>query len=271
MINALNSRLGRIVDRRRVVLERLPTRTGGCQSEESTPAEIRKLERRSRLVYYAIFCAVLSALLVCLVVAGAFLGALLGVDLARSVAALFIAAMLAMIAALGLFLREVLPGRAFGERTTLALSLEPDAPPDRHRWPSARSCMAQGKRHVRRTVPERCPNPPDLVKAESPAAAPPCACSIVGDSAAAGVGAADPGRGPERAARRVAGADFSRTLEIAGLHRRHHQPTCSITCGGKPPTRLSTRCVTSLGVNDVTGQPLACHLAPAAARNSSPC
>jgi len=45
--------------------------------------------------------------LVCLVVAGAFLGALLGVDLARSVAALFIAAMLAMIAALGLFLREV--------------------------------------------------------------------------------------------------------------------------------------------------------------------
>jgi hypothetical protein len=40
-------------------------------------------------------------------VAGAFLGALLGVDLARSVAGLFIAAMLAMIAALGLFLREV--------------------------------------------------------------------------------------------------------------------------------------------------------------------
>jgi hypothetical protein len=105
MINALNSRLGRIVDRRRVVLERLPTRTPD-QSEEST-REIRKLERRSRLVYYAIFCAVLSALLVCLVVAGAFLGALLGVDLARSVAALFIAAMLAMIAALGLFLREV--------------------------------------------------------------------------------------------------------------------------------------------------------------------
>ena len=105
MINALNSRLGRIVDRRRVVQERLHTR--GSDEAEAGRQEIRMLVRRARLVYYAIFGAVLSALLVCLVVAGAFLGALLGVDLARSVAALFIAAMLAMIAALGLFLREV--------------------------------------------------------------------------------------------------------------------------------------------------------------------
>jgi len=105
MINALNTRLGRIVDRRRVVQERLHTRV--AEDAESGRHEIRMLVRRSRLVYYAIFGAVLSALLVCLVVAGAFLGALLGVDLARSVAALFIAAMLAMIAALGLFLREV--------------------------------------------------------------------------------------------------------------------------------------------------------------------
>ena len=105
MINALNTRLGRIVDRRRVVQDRLPTGAG----DEQDPAkqEIRMLVRRSRLVYHAIFCAVLSALLVCLVVAGAFLGALLGVDLARTVASLFIAAMLAMIAGLSLFLREV--------------------------------------------------------------------------------------------------------------------------------------------------------------------
>ena len=106
MINALNSRLGRIVDRRRVVQERLHTRSDDADAEAGRD-EIGMLVRRSRLVYYAIFCSVLSALLVCLVVAGAFLGALLGVDLARSVATLFIAAMLAMIAALGLFLREV--------------------------------------------------------------------------------------------------------------------------------------------------------------------
>ena len=105
LINSLNSRLGRIVDRRRGVQERLPAQSADAVA--AAQAEIGMLVRRSQQVYYAIFCAVLSALLVCLVVAGAFLGALLGVDLARSVAALFIAAMLAMIAALGLFLREV--------------------------------------------------------------------------------------------------------------------------------------------------------------------
>ncbi len=105
LINALNTRLGRIVDRRRVVQEHLHTREPG--EVEAAEEEISYLARRTRLVYYAIFCAVLAALLVCLVVAGAFLGALLGVGLARTVATLFIAAMLAMIAGLGLFLREV--------------------------------------------------------------------------------------------------------------------------------------------------------------------
>ena len=105
LINALNARLGRAVDRRRVVQERLHAQTAG--ETAMAEAEISYLTRRTHLVYFAIFCAVLSALLVCLVVAGAFLGALLGADLSRPVATLFIAAMLAMIAALGLFLREV--------------------------------------------------------------------------------------------------------------------------------------------------------------------
>jgi len=105
LINALNTRLGRIVDRRRVVQERLHTREP--DEAETAATEIGNLQRRTRLIYYAIFCAVLSALLVCLVVAGAFLGALLGIDLARSVATVFIAAMLAMISGLSLFLREV--------------------------------------------------------------------------------------------------------------------------------------------------------------------
>ncbi len=105
LINTLNLRLGRIVDRRRVVQERLLARSSA--GDEAAARESAMLQRRSALVYYAIFCAVLSALLVCLVVAGAFLGALLGVDLARSVAVTFVTAMLAMIAGLGLFLREV--------------------------------------------------------------------------------------------------------------------------------------------------------------------
>lgn len=102
LINAMNTRLGRIVDRRRVIQTRLKD---GDQPEART--ELAKLARRTRLVYYSIFCAVFAALLVCLVVAGAFLGALIAVNLSRTVATLFIAAMLAIIAALGLFLREI--------------------------------------------------------------------------------------------------------------------------------------------------------------------
>ena len=87
LINSLNARLGRIVDRRRVVQDRLHALAPGAGGDVGH--EITQLARRSRLVYYAIFCAVLAALLVCLVVAGAFLGALLGV---RAVAALCVLA-----------------------------------------------------------------------------------------------------------------------------------------------------------------------------------
>lgn len=100
LINAMNARLSRIVDRRRVIQSR-------GAGEPEAQAELVRLARRSRLVYFAMLSAVLAALLVCMVVAGAFLGALLAVDLSRVVAGLFIGAMVAMISALSLFLREV--------------------------------------------------------------------------------------------------------------------------------------------------------------------
>jgi hypothetical protein len=103
LISAMNARLGRIVDRRRVILGRLEKSADDGESRD----ELALLERRSRLVYFAIFFDVLAALLVCLVVAGAFIGALIATDLARSVAALFVLSMFAMITALSLFLREI--------------------------------------------------------------------------------------------------------------------------------------------------------------------
>ena len=105
LINAMNTRLSRIVDRRRVIQDRIDL-ANTAQTEETT-RELDQLRRRTRLVYLAMLCAVSAALLVCMVVGGAFLGALLGADSSRVVAALFIAAMLAMISALSLFLREV--------------------------------------------------------------------------------------------------------------------------------------------------------------------
>lgn len=107
LINAMNGRLGRIVDRRRAVQDRQRALAAGDAERGEMDGELAQLARRSRLVYLAIFCAVLSALLVCLVVAGAFVGALLTTSLANLVAVLFIGAMFAMVASLGLFLREV--------------------------------------------------------------------------------------------------------------------------------------------------------------------
>ena len=109
LINAMNGRLARIVDRRRAVLDRLrdcDTATRNAEHNE-TDWELAQLAKRSKLVYYAIFSAVLAALLVCLVVAGAFIGALLETNLGRLVAAFFVLAMFTMVASLGFFLREV--------------------------------------------------------------------------------------------------------------------------------------------------------------------
>ncbi len=108
LISAMNGRLGRIVDRRRVLLSRNSQQAPCVQDNDlAAQEELAMLVKRSRLVYFAIFFAVLSALLVCLVVASAFIGALLATDLARMVAALFVLSMATMIAALSLFLREI--------------------------------------------------------------------------------------------------------------------------------------------------------------------
>jgi len=109
LITALNNRLGRVIDRRRVL-------HGWLRAEDDkSPAQDRRdwrhewgiLSRRIRLIYFALLSAGLGALLICLVVAGAFIGALMAIDLSRAVAMLFILAMFAVIASIGMFLREV--------------------------------------------------------------------------------------------------------------------------------------------------------------------
>ncbi len=105
MINAMNTRLGRIVDRRRKVSERLNDPNEEVAFEAKS--ELRSLFRRIRLAYISILFSVLSGLLICLVIAGAFIGALVSVDLARVVAVTFVLAMFSMVISLGMFLREV--------------------------------------------------------------------------------------------------------------------------------------------------------------------
>jgi Protein of unknown function (DUF2721) len=109
LIAVLNLRLGRNIDRRRLMEEELRGSTEDKQTDEqrARQRELRLLARRVRLIYFAMLSAGLGALLVCLVVAGAFVGALVAVDISREVAVLFILAMFAVIGCLGMFLREV--------------------------------------------------------------------------------------------------------------------------------------------------------------------
>ena len=105
VIAALNMRLGRAVDRRRELEGRVPS----LPAEELPAAreELAVIARRIRFVYLAILAAVISGLFVCLLIAGAFLGAFVRIDLFYTIGAMFVFAMLALIACLLLFLREI--------------------------------------------------------------------------------------------------------------------------------------------------------------------
>jgi hypothetical protein len=76
---------------------------------ELAPAreELAVIARRIRFVYLAILSAVVSGLFVCLLIAGAFLGAFVRTDLSYTIGAMFVFAVLALIACLLLFLREI--------------------------------------------------------------------------------------------------------------------------------------------------------------------
>jgi hypothetical protein len=105
IINALNARLSRIVDRRRVLEDQLAALVPEVPQRVSD--ELHSLARRLRLAYASILLAVTSALLICILVASAFVSAFIDFDLARVVATFFVLAMLALIACLILLLREV--------------------------------------------------------------------------------------------------------------------------------------------------------------------
>lgn len=101
----LTTRLARIVDRGRVLEERLAR----AAPAEAAPMrdELDALVRRARLVHLALTFGASSALCVCLLIATAFVGFTLDARFASAIAALFVAATAAFAVALLLFLREV--------------------------------------------------------------------------------------------------------------------------------------------------------------------
>ena len=108
ILSALNNRLGRIVDRRRVIEERLHNAlVENRPSEQADVDELHLLARRISLIYHAIVLSIICALFICMLVASAFLGVFVSVDIARLIGTLFILAMFALIGSLWMLLREV--------------------------------------------------------------------------------------------------------------------------------------------------------------------
>ena len=104
-LNVLASRIGRIIDRARIMEDRLQNAT--AEHAQELHARLRVLSRRATLVNRAIALCVLCGLLVSLVVAALFVSALLRIDLALPIAIAFVIALLTLAAALLHFLREV--------------------------------------------------------------------------------------------------------------------------------------------------------------------
>jgi hypothetical protein len=99
LLGVLSSRLGRTIDRARVLAKE--------NDGERFHEELTILARRAKLMYRAISLGTMSALLICFVIASLFISAFVKFPVSAVVVVLFVAAMLALIAALLVFLREV--------------------------------------------------------------------------------------------------------------------------------------------------------------------
>jgi MFS family permease len=99
LLSVLSGRLGRTIDRSRV-LHALP-------DNDDIDEQLSVLSRRAKLIYRAITLGTTSALLICLVIVSLFISAFVTFPIGRVIAVLFVAAIIALIAALVLFLREV--------------------------------------------------------------------------------------------------------------------------------------------------------------------
>ena len=108
LLSVLSIRLGRIVDRARYLDERLRDADQPMQARIQT--EHRDLSRRARLANRAISLCTLCALLICTVIVVMFVGAVLNLNIGVIIALLFICSMLALIAALIIFLKEIFIG-----------------------------------------------------------------------------------------------------------------------------------------------------------------
>lgn len=105
-LNVMSSRLGRIIDRARVVNRRISQLSDDVQLKTSQ-AEMESLWRRVSIIHWSIGLCTASALLVCLLIVGLFVVGTWTLNAGIFVGGLFVMALLVLIAALLLFMKEV--------------------------------------------------------------------------------------------------------------------------------------------------------------------
>ena len=110
ILSVLINRLARVVDRFRVLERELPQ--VGDAVLPALRVEMDRLSLRARMIHWAIGLCVICALLVCLVIALLFLSSVIGSNLSTFISILFILSMLALVAGLLCFLREVTLARS---------------------------------------------------------------------------------------------------------------------------------------------------------------
>jgi hypothetical protein len=105
-LNALATRVGRIIDRARSLEGKLVN--AAPEEAEELHQLLRVLSKRATLINRAIGLSVMCGLLVSLVVAALFISSSLSINLDAPIAITFVIALLSLAAALVYFLREVI-------------------------------------------------------------------------------------------------------------------------------------------------------------------
>jgi hypothetical protein len=102
MLMVLTNRLARIIDRSRVLEDRLE-----IAFHDPYMDELEVLDRRSHLINYSITLSTTCGFVICLVIALLFLGDTTNLPLDRYVAGLFVLGMFALIGSFAYLLREI--------------------------------------------------------------------------------------------------------------------------------------------------------------------
>ncbi|CAH2031675.1 DUF2721 domain-containing protein [Trichlorobacter ammonificans] len=105
LLSVMTNRLGRVIDRARVLEQRVESATP--EQEVVLRQHLQTLSYRASLIGRSIALCTTTAVLICSVVAMMFVGAFLGLDPSIVVGLFFIAAMVALVSGLLWFLREI--------------------------------------------------------------------------------------------------------------------------------------------------------------------